>query len=117
MNNFFLFHNAQRVNYYHNDTIQTTLQPNEKIHVVEYYFHIFQEYNHLMKYFKITYLDNNKGYICGNYEHPEIDNSKCFTHRYSPITSPLTSDFLQEGDNYYFKITNEDYENTHDLSE
>lgn len=62
-------------------------------------------------YAKITFLNNNKGYIC---EKDSISNL-CFTDKVSLTDVYYEKDFTFENGIYYYDITQEDYENAHEL--
>jgi len=66
---------------------------------------------------KIIFTDTNKGYICG--DNPD-SSGYCFTTKGSPLRTENINDFIfdkQEGTSRYytFEITQEDYENAHEL--
>gem|GEM_PF-1050658 len=72
--------------------------------------------NNNLYYIKIVFVENGKGYIC------EKDNTDtnvlfCFQNKRSPIEANQEKDFNFKMGIYYYDITQEDYENAHELLE
>ncbi len=96
------------------------LQPNESTDYYQHYLSsdTFLGFAPFGDRIYLRFIDNNKGYICGDYP----DNSGfCFTSKNSPIRNPNESDFIldkKENNNtkyYTYEITQQDYENAHVL--
>jgi len=75
-----------------------------------------RDYNTSSSFFGFAAFDSivmkfpsNKGYICS-----ESDNTLCFPTKGGPRSFD-TNDYIQEGSNYYYSITEEDYQNAFDL--
>lgn len=62
-------------------------------------------------YTKISFLDNNKGYICEK----DSLNNLCFQNKVSLTEAYYEHDFTFENGIYYYDITQKDYENAHVL--
>jgi hypothetical protein len=52
---------------------------------------------------------DTKGYLCS-----KLASELCFPHRPSPLANDI-NDFVKEGENYIYDITEEDYQNAFDL--
>lgn len=65
-------------------------------------------------YSKISFLNNNKGYIC---DENSTSNVLCFQNKISLNKAYYKQDFNLENEVYYYDITQEDYENAHVLPE
>lgn len=63
-------------------------------------------------YTKITFLDTNKGYICDT---DSTNNNLCFQNKVSLLNARSAKDFTHENGVYYYDITQQDYENAHEL--
>ena len=96
-----------------NDTIiNQTLQMGESTDLLTYYDNGFIGFNFDFKYMKIEFINNNRGYVCSD----NITENQCFINKYSPISdSSSTLGFTLENGIYYYDITQEDYENAHEL--
>jgi hypothetical protein len=75
-----------------------------------------RDYNTSATFLGFTVFDSivmkfplNKGYICSL-----SDNTICFPDKGGPLSLDA-NDFIKEGSNYYYDITEEDYQNAFDL--
>src|SRR5690606_7607993 len=95
------------------DTLaNTTLNEGEVALKKSYMFSGFNGMETRIYYTKITFVDNGKGYIC------DVDNSDsnlCFQNKVSLNDAYYEKDFTLENGVHYYDITQEDYENAHEL--
>lgn len=91
--------------------VNTTLNSNEIVLKKSYRFSGFNEMNAILYYVKVSFLDNNKGYICEK----DSVNNLCFQNKVALTEIYYEKDFTFENGIYYYDITQEDYENAHVL--
>ena len=91
--------------------VNTTLNSNEIAFKKSYRSSGFNGMKVIMYYVKVTFLDNNKGYICEK----DSVNNLCFENKVSLTEVYYEKDFTFENGVYYYDITQEDYENAHVL--
>lgn len=91
--------------------VNTTLNSNEIAFKKSYRSSGFNGMKVIMYYVKVTFLDNNKGYICEK----DSLNNLCFKNKVALTEIYYEKDFTHENGVYYYDITQEDYENAHEL--
>ena len=91
--------------------VNTTINSDEIAFRRSYRFPVFQGMRADMYYVKVTFLDNQKGYICEK----DSVNNLCFQDKVALTEIYYEKDFTFENGIYYYDITQEDYENAHVL--
>lgn len=91
--------------------VNTTLNSNEIAFKKSYRSSGFNGMKVIMYYVKVTFLDNNKGYICEK----DSVNNLCFENKVSLTEVYYEKDFTFDNGVYYYDITQQDYENAHEL--
>ena len=66
----------------------------------------------VINYSKFTFIGTNKGYICDDVNN---NDSLCFTNKKNLSKEYNRDNFTLENGIYYYDITQEDYENAHEL--
>jgi len=100
------------------DTLfDTTVNPNTRAFIRAYKAPNFvgmKDYYSNLHYTKIVFVENGKGYICEK-DNTDINALFCFQNKPSPIEANQEKDFNFKTDIYYYDITQEDYQNAHEL--
>jgi len=111
---FYMLVLGERMNRDVDTLVNTIVKPNEiifKNSYADWFFLGMRNNKHAINYMKLEF-DNGKGYICDR-SIPPLET--CFQSKRSFTTITGKEYYTFENDVYYYDITQEDYENAHEL--